>query len=176
MGLVLARSGDDDRARQLGMPHEVFGFPEAFIFTTGYQAMVARSCRCDTTIVPTTCLTPASSTAIHGRSRRRGQRGASSTNSVKSSSASLKTKERKNALVMIEGIYRSTATWPSSPEISLQRYDAGRVRRARHRHAQHGAASPSTRRRGQCQSSSRRFRRRSAVSAVCWGSKGVVEH
>lgn len=88
-----------------------FGFPEALIFTTGYQAMVGTIMSLadqDTTIVldnlSHACILDGTFMAA-GTPTRQPEVRFFNHNSVKSLERILKTKERKNALVMIEGIY-----------------------------------------------------------------------
>jgi len=109
-----------------------FGFESALIFTTGYQAMVGTVMSLadqDTTIVldnlSHACILDGTFMAA-GTPTRQPELRFFNHNSVKSLERILKTKERKNALVMIEGIYSLDGDMAKLTEILevCDRYDA----------------------------------------------------
>lgn len=109
-----------------------FGFESALIFTTGYQAMVGTVMSLadqDTTIVldnlSHACILDGTFMAA-GTPTRQPEVRFFNHNSVKSLERILKTKERKNALVMIEGIYSLDGDMAKLTEILevCDRYDA----------------------------------------------------
>lgn len=109
-----------------------FGFEKALIFTTGYQAMVgtiqALSDR-DTTLIldnlAHACILDGTFLA-HGAPAQSPEVRYFNHNSVKSLERCLKTKERKNALVLMEGIYSLDGDRAPLPEIveMCERYHA----------------------------------------------------
>jgi len=109
-----------------------FGFESALIFTTGYQAMVGTVMSLadqDTTIVldnlSHACILDGTFMAA-GTPTRQPEVRFFNHNSVRSLERILKTKERKNALVMIEGIYSLDGDMAKLTEILevCDRYDA----------------------------------------------------
>ena len=129
-----------------------FGFESCLLFTTGYQAMVgtiqaladrdtalildnlSHACILDGTFLAAG--TPAQAPEVRYFNH----------NSVQSLERCLKTKERKNALVLMEGIYsldgdRAPLHGVRRGVRALRRRAAVR-RRARHRHARHARHGP----------------------------------
>jgi 8-amino-7-oxononanoate synthase len=111
---------------------QYFQFEEALIFTTGYQAMVGTIMALadqDTTIVldnlSHACILDGTFLSA-GTPTRQPEVRFFNHNSVKSLERILKTKERKNALVMIEGIYSLDGDMAKLTEILdvCDRYDA----------------------------------------------------
>ena len=111
---------------------QYFGFEEALIFTTGYQAMVGTIVSLadeNTTIVldnlSHACILDGTFMAA-GTPTRQPEVRFFNHNSVKSLERILKTKERKNTLVMIEGIYSLDGDMAKLNEILevCDRYDA----------------------------------------------------
>jgi len=109
-----------------------FGFPACLVFTTGYQAMlgtIAALADKDTTLVldafSHACILDGSFLAA-GTPGRQPEIRFFNHNSAKSLERILKTRERKNALVLIEGVYSldgDTANLKEFIEI-CDRYDA----------------------------------------------------
>ncbi|HEY2517964.1 MAG TPA: pyridoxal phosphate-dependent aminotransferase family protein [Polyangiaceae bacterium] len=109
-----------------------FGYEKCMMFTTGYQAMVgliAASADKDTTLVLDSyshaCILDGSFLAA-GVPGKAPEIRFFNHNSAKSLERILKTRERKNALVLVEGVYSldgDVATLPEFAEI-CERYDA----------------------------------------------------
>jgi 8-amino-7-oxononanoate synthase len=109
-----------------------FGYEDSVIFTTGYQAMVGTVMSLadqDTTIILDSlshaCILDGTFVAA-GTPRRAPEVRFFNHNSVRSLERCLRTKERKNALVMIEGIYSLDGDMAKIVEIVelCERYDA----------------------------------------------------
>jgi glycine C-acetyltransferase len=109
-----------------------FGYESCLVFTTGYQAMVGTIMALadqDTTIVldnlSHACILDGTFLAA-GTPTRQPEVRFFNHNSTRSLERVLKTKERKNALVMIEGIYSLDGDMAKLPEIIevCERYDA----------------------------------------------------
>lgn len=109
-----------------------FGYESCLVFTTGYQAMVGTIMALadqDTTIVldnlSHACILDGTFLAA-GTPTRQPEVRFFNHNSTRSLERILKTKERKNALVMIEGIYSLDGDMAKLPEILevCERYDA----------------------------------------------------
>ncbi|MBK8172049.1 MAG: pyridoxal phosphate-dependent aminotransferase family protein [Sandaracinaceae bacterium] len=109
-----------------------FGFESALMFTTGYQAMVGTVMALadkDTTIIldnlSHACILDGTFLAA-GTPTRQPEVRFFNHNSVKSLERVLKTKERKNALVMVEGIYSLDGDMAKIKEIVevCERYNA----------------------------------------------------
>ncbi len=109
-----------------------FGYPACLVFTTGYQAMVGTIMSLadkDTTLVldnlSHACILDGTFLAA-GTPTRQPEVRFFNHNSVRSLERILKTKERKNALVLVEGIYSLDGDMANLKEIVevCERYDA----------------------------------------------------
>src|SRR4051794_28799735 len=109
-----------------------FGFPSALMFTTGYQAMVGAIMSLsdsDTTLaldnLSHACILDGTFLAA-GTPKRAPEVRFFNHNSAKSLERVLKTKERKNVLVLVEGVYSLDGDMGTLPEIVevCERYGA----------------------------------------------------
>ena len=180
--LFVAAAGDDDRARRASRSasRSGWGSRSASTFTTGYQAMlgtIAALADKDTTLVldaySHACILDGSFLAA-GVPKNGPEIRFFNHNSAKSLERILKTRERKNALVLCEGVYSLDGdTAPLREFVELcDRYEAPLVLDDAHAHghARRRAAAARSRpwaSRAECPSSSRRSRSPSAESAAC---------